>query len=380
MLSSLVQVIQSQPRLQDKHVAEMSACELDKSMDEYLQEVGHLFKAPLSPRNLHAMSDELQEEFHEKLQLSDISMLPSYHHTLPSGHERGTFLALDVGGSNFRLALIELKGPSTLVDGFHTKHNRCFPIDTQVRALKGPRFFDWLAQRIEEVLADDHHESDRGETPLAMGLAWSFPIEQTSRRSGYLLAMGKGFDATQGVQGQDLCDLIMRPCKERGLNVQLQTIVNDSSATLLAQAYRDSSTRISLIHGTGTNAAIFLPVSALSKSKFGDRPASWHAAAKHVLVNTELSMFGKDVIPMSRWDEHLNQTHTLPDFQSFEYKVAGRYMGEIARLILVEAIEECGLFDGTMPLRLGDAYALDTGILAEFERFVRWQYQDMQPY
>lgn len=339
-------------------------------MEVYLREVKHLFEASLPPRKLHTMSEKLQGEFHEKLQSSDISMLPSYHHTLPTGHERGTFLALDVGGSNFRLALIELKGRSVSGDGFHTKRNKCFAIDTTVRALQGRQFFDWIAERIEDMLAEDCHESDQGMSPLAMGLAWSFPIEQTSRRSGSLLTMGKGFNAINGVEGQDLCDLIMTPCRKRGLNVELQTIVNDSSATLLSQAYRDSSTRISLIHGTGTNAAVYLPVSALSSSKFGNRPKAWHVAAQHVLVNTELSMFGKSIIPMTRWDEQLNKMHSLPDFQVLEYKVGGRYLGEIVRLIVVEAVEECGLFDGLLPATLQNPYSLDTGTLAVFERYV----------
>lgn len=314
------------------------------------------------------MSEELQHEFRAKLHSSNISMLPSFNHTLPTGHEQGTFLALDVGGSTFRIALVRLSGKGTERDGMEIVKIRSFAINKPVRDLKGRTFFDWMAERIEEVLDADEHRADSASHPLPMALAWSFPIEQTSTRSGSLLAMGKGFCATHGIEGQDMCELIMQSCQKRRLHVQLQALVNDSSATLLSQAYRDTSTRLSLILGTGINSAIYLPVSALSPGKYGDRPHSWHAAAKHVLVNTELSMFGSDVWTGSRWDQHLNATHAIPGFQPLEYKVSGRYLGELVRLILVEAIETAGLFDGQMPAKLQDAYTLDTGVIAEFER------------
>ena len=91
------------------------------------------------------------------------------------------------------------------------------------------------------------------------------------------------------------------------------------------------------------------------------------ADATHVLVNTELSMFGKEVFPTTRWDEQLNRQHQLPDFQPLEYLVAGRYMGEIVRLILVEGAAVAGLFGGLLPLSLADAYSLDTRTLAAIQ-------------
>jgi hexokinase len=153
----------------------------------------------------------------------------------------------------------------------------------------------------------------------------------------------------------------------KGLNVQLEVILNDGSATLLSRAYQDPSTRFALILGTGMNAAIHLPVSALAHVKYGERPQSWHNHAKHVLVNTEVSMFGKDAFPKTRWDHSLNSNHLRPDFQPFEHFVSGRYLGEIVRLILVEAIQTAGLFKGEMPENFTEPYSFDTGIMAIFE-------------
>jgi hexokinase len=39
-----------------------------------------------------------------------IKMLPSYVRSVPNGTEKGDFLALDLGGTNFRVLLIRLEG------------------------------------------------------------------------------------------------------------------------------------------------------------------------------------------------------------------------------------------------------------------------------
>ncbi|TKA76468.1 hypothetical protein B0A49_02232 [Cryomyces minteri] len=336
-------------------------------MDEFLREVQCLFEAPLQPANLHALSGKLQQQFRQKLQSSNICMLPSYNHTLPTGHERGTYLALDVGGSTFRVALVELGGKERGNQGMQITRMRSFRIDNAERALKGHAFFDWMADRIQDTLAEEDYQLSHGTSALPMGLAWSFPVEQTSIRSGKLLAMGKGFCATHGVAGQDLGSLIMHACRRKNLNVRMDAIVNDSSATLLSQAYNDPSTRLALILGTGTNAAIHLPVSVLGNSKFGNRPQSWYEKADHVIVNTELSMFGKNILPTTRWDDYLNITHMNPDFQPLEHLIGGRYLGEIVRLILLEAIQTAGLFGGEVPEQFINPYTLDTGTIAAIE-------------
>jgi len=151
------------------------------------------------------------------------------------------------------------------------------------------------------------------------------------------------------------------------VNVRIDAIINDSTATLLARAYLDASTRFAIILGTGCNAAIHLPVTILGPEKFGIRPSSWHEKATHVLVNTELSMFGKGIFPTTPWDDLLNDKHQLPDFQPFEQLISGRYLGEIVRLILVEAIQTAGLFGGEMPEGLSEPYSLDTLTIATIE-------------
>ncbi|OJJ42977.1 hypothetical protein ASPZODRAFT_75354 [Penicilliopsis zonata CBS 506.65] len=340
------------------------ACWHQRSLDDFTDELDRLFSAPLRVRNMLEMSDKIQDQFKTCLQASPYCMLPSYTHALPSGHETGTYLALDVGGSTFRVALIELQGRDREMKILRVSSS---VIDNNIKLLEGTLFFDWMAEKIEEMLGKVDATYGRAETPLSMGLSWSFPIDQTSISSGLVIHMGKGFLCSNGTVGQELGDLIIRSCRKRQLNVTVDAIVNDSSAALLSRAYVEPKTRMSLILGTGTNVALHFPVHGIGLTKFGTRPVGWFDHAKHVIVNSEMSMFGGGVLPMTRWDETLNRTHLRPDYQPLEYMITGRYLGEIVRLILVEAVETASLFGGHLPHSLREPYSLDTSIVAFVE-------------
>ncbi|KAI1100093.1 hexokinase [Jackrogersella minutella] len=335
-----------------------------RAIEEFLKEAEKLFLGPIDEDGLRRYSSDLKRQFRERLSSHPECMLPSFNHLLPTGKERGQYLALDVGGSTLRVALVELRGREATGRESEIVRMVSFKITPEIKQLEGMSFFDWMASRIYEVI---HTDISNEQDTIPMGLAWSFPVEQVSLGGGLLLGMGKGFLATNGLLGQDLGELIKFACKKQGLNVQLEAIVNDSSATLLSQAYVHGSTRFGLILGTGTNIAVHLPVSAFSRTKYGKRPESWFKSASHVIVNTELGMFGKDILPLTRWDELLNASHPRPEFQPLEHMLSGFYLGEICRLAIVEAVETAGLLGGQLPPSLEKPYSLDTEILSRIE-------------
>lgn len=182
--------------------------------------------------------------------------------------------------------------------------------------------------------------------------------------------MGKGFLAANGLIGQDLGDIIKFACKKKGLDVELSAIVNDSTATLLSEAYINPSTRFGLILGTGVNIAAHLPIPTIGEAKYGSRPDSWFDKATHVVVNTELGMFGNGALPLTRWDRLLKAAHPRPDFQPLEQLVSGYYIGEMCRHALVEAISTTGIFGGVLPPSLAAPYSLNTETLSVIEAYV----------
>jgi len=181
--------------------------------------------------------------------------------------------------------------------------------------------------------------------------------------------MGKGFCADEGLVGADLGEVIQSACLQHSLHISLAAIVNDSSATLLSEAYSTPATRFGLILGTGVNVAAHLPVTLIGREKYGIRPRSWHESATHVVVNTEIGMFGREEgsLPLTKWDRQLKAAHPRPDFQPYEQLVGGYYLGEICRLALIDAIESVGVFGGTVPESLRKEYGLDTETLSIVE-------------
>ena len=145
-------------------------------LDTLLQEVQSQFEQQLRIEDLLALSNKLQAELRQHMISSPQCMLPSYNYELATGKEQGTYLALEVGGSNLRMALVELDGR---IQSMRIQRTMCFSIDTAIRELKEYHFFDWMAERVGEFLVVEPEPSGRTENnvPLPMGVAWSFPIE-----------------------------------------------------------------------------------------------------------------------------------------------------------------------------------------------------------
>lgn len=88
-----------------------------------------------------------------------------------------------------------------------------------------------------------------------------------------------------------------------------------------------------------------------------------------MIVNTEISMFGAGVLPVTRFDTALDAAHALPGFQPLEMLVSGRYLGEVARLVIVEGFERGALFADAKALPKGweRGYGLATEVLAKLQ-------------
>jgi hexokinase len=176
------------------------------------------------------------------------------------------------------------------------------------------------------------------------------------------------------------------------LPVTLTATVNDAASTLLSRAYSTPHTHYGLILGTGVNIAVHLPTSLVagklalrninsavsppaSPPSLSTSPGSSVSTGSalpphdHVIVNTEISMFGAGVLPVTRFDTALDAAHALPGFQPLEMLVSGRYLGEVARLVIVEGFERGVLFADAKALPKGweRGYGLDTEVLAKLQ-------------
>ena len=159
--------------------------------------------------------------------------------------------------------------------------------------------------------------------------------------------------------------------------VKIAAITNDTVATLASLAYSVKSEPLSrvtmgLIVGTGCNATIPMKSEALHPSK-----RTFHSPSKkprptkdEVIINTEWTINGaagplRDLDLITRWDMVLDKATDAPGFQPFEYMVAGRYLGELVRLVFVDWLTRGrGVFGASLPPLLGRRNALTTTFLA----------------
>ena len=145
-------------------------------LDRFTSKVKDRLTRPLTPEVMQLISSKLLSENEEACNSSKIGMLPSFCHTLPSGQERGVYLAVDVGGSTLRVGLIQLNGRSPPNEALTVLKSQHHVIDEPVRSLVGRAFFEWMANRISETL-EGNSRCAYDDKPLKIGLAWSFPVE-----------------------------------------------------------------------------------------------------------------------------------------------------------------------------------------------------------
>lgn len=298
-------------------------------MEAYLSSIEAEFS--LSKQKLKELTKLFQEELENGLKRSDaiLKALPTFVFNLPKGTEIGKFLTVDLGGTNLRIGLVELLG-----SGQFTIKKDSKVIPDSLKNGSGKEVFNFIAQNIETFL---EHPEIEAELPLKLGFTFSFPVQQESLAHGTILGWSKEIEG-KDVIGMDAVALLQESLHSLGLDIAVEALVNDTVGTLLAQIYRDDRTRMSVILGTGSNAAYVEKCSQIPKlnGKFNNN--------SHTVINIEWGSFGDGpsckILPSTRFDRILDLESKNPNLQRYEKMISGMYLGEIFRLILVEAVNK----------------------------------------
>ncbi|PNP80162.1 hypothetical protein FNYG_06530 [Fusarium nygamai] len=264
--------------------------------------------------------------------------IPSFVTHIPSGREKGLFLAVDLGGTNCRVCAVTLHGDSTF-DVFQRKH--FVPHDVRVHSSHKP-LFHFIALKIQDLLREHTSEgsSDSSEISFNLGFTFSFTCEQTSISSGTLVHWDKGWDIPSTL-GQDPCALLQEAIDEISLPVRVRVLANDAVGTLLTRAYTSktkNSTLASIILGTGTNAAYIERVANIHRlDTMTDGPQNSDSDGIMV-INTEWGSWddGLKVLPQTRFDKLVDESSSDPGCGLLEKMVSGMYLGELLRLSLLD--------------------------------------------
>ncbi|KAJ0183264.1 hypothetical protein K1T71_001240 [Dendrolimus kikuchii] len=256
----------------------------------------------------------------------------TYIQDLPNGKERGKFLALDLGGTNFRVLIINLG------ENHFDMQSKIYAIPNNIMTGTGVALFDHIA----ECLANFMKEHNVYEERLALGFTFSFPLKQLGLTKGVLQRWTKGFSCS-GVVGEDVVQQLKDAIARRGdVQIDICAILNDTTGTLMSCAWKNHNCKIGLIAGTGSNACYVEKTE--NCEMFDGEPGK-----PDLLINTEWGAFGDDGaldFIRTEFDREVDTTSINPGKQIHEKMVSGMYLGEIVRLALVKFTRMGLLFGG----------------------------------
>lgn len=262
-------------------------------------------------------------------------------------------MAVDLGGTNFRVCSIQLHGNTTFS---LTQSKVKIPNELMV-AKTSKELFSFLAKQIEQFLKVHHEEhyactlkrretgsTDADQEIFNLGFTFSFPVNQIGINKGMLMRWTKGFDIQDAV-GKDVCALLQTEIDELHLPVKVAALVNDTVGTLMARSYTSpgkTGTLLGAIFGTGTNGAYVEKLSKVTKLTKDQNAGEYDKSTGEMIVNTEWGSFDNSLrtLPNTPYDVELDKHSVNPGIQMFEKRVSGMFLGELLRLALLKLIKD----------------------------------------
>uniref|UniRef100_A0A803WC73 hexokinase n=1 Tax=Ficedula albicollis TaxID=59894 RepID=A0A803WC73_FICAL len=313
----------------------------------------------LPPGTLREVRDKMRAELEYGLKReaqgkATVKMLPTYVCGTPDGTEKGKFLALDLGGTNFRVLLVKIKsGRRRSVQ----MYNKIFAIPLEIMQGTGEELFDHIVQCIAEFLEYMGIKGAR----LPLGFTFSFPCRQASIDKGTLVGWTKGFKATD-CEGEDVVDMLREAIRRRNeFDLDIVAVVNDTVGTMMTCGYEDPNCEIGLIAGTGSNVCYMEDMKNIEIVEGNEGK---------MCINTEWGAFGDngciDYI-RTKYDREVDEGSLNPGKQRYEKMTSGMYLGEIVRQILIDLTKQGLLFRGHISESLRKRGIFETKFLSQIE-------------
>ncbi|KAE9418478.1 hypothetical protein Angca_005099, partial [Angiostrongylus cantonensis] len=281
-------------------------------------------------RMMTHMSDNMDRGLEGGLEASTIAMLPSFVPELPDGTERGKFVAMDLGGTNLRVMIMEIEpGEEMRTKQFNTRISNAAMHGT------GEQLFDYIAKALADFLIEKELANDN----LPVGFTFSYPCDQTSLRSAKLLRKAR-LDIHPG-------SINWYQIRLGGIKVEVVALINDTVGTMVAAAYETrGECDLGVIIGTGTNASYMESTKAIL---YGLQNATVEYPHEEMIIDTEWGGFGdrgEAEYIFTQYDKIVDERSDHPGVNSLDKLVAGMCMGEIVRLVLEKLCTHKVLFGG----------------------------------
>lgn len=307
---------------------------------------------------LRQVVDAMAVEMHAGLASeggSKLKMLLTFVDNLPNGNEKGTYYALDLGGTNFRVLRVQLGGQRSTILGHDVERQ---PIPQHLMTSTSEELFDFIASSLKEFVEREGNASEISQVKRReLGFTFSFPVRQMSVPSGILIKWTKSF-SIEDMIGRDVAECLEQAMSRRGLDMRVAALVNDTVGTLALGHYYDEDTVAAVIIGTGTNACYFERADAIIKCQ------GLLTSSGGMVVNMEWGNFWSSHLPRTVYDTDLDADSLNPNDQGFEKMISGMYLGDIVRRVILRMSLESDIF-GPVSSKLSTHFILRLSMMAE---------------
>ncbi|KAH8169850.1 hexokinase domain-containing protein [Sarocladium implicatum] len=350
-------------------------------IDSWRDHTCSLFEAPADV--IQKATNHFVQQLRDGLQKTgtDLLQVPSYVTKLPTGSEKGVYLAIDLGGTNLRVCSVELHG-----DSKHTVVQSKVAIPQHVMTADSYKdIFGFIAQHTETFMKKNlpndlelwratipdgkPSSAQAGDQYVhSLGFTFSFTFDQHAIDKGTLLFWTKAFRVEDAI-GRDPCQMLQEAFNKHRLPLVVRALVNDTVGTLAARAYASgdaSQTLLAAIFGTGTNGAYMESIPKITR--LAGQPG--YAETGFMALNTEWGGFDRAlaVLPRTVFDQELDRDSVNPDDQHYEKRISGLYLGELLRRVLLSELDSaasCLSFKAAEDSPLYTPYSIDSSFLSE---------------
>ncbi len=277
---------------------------------------------------------------------SSLLMIPSYLSADGQAAEGKTAIAVDIGGTNLRIALTEYSNGS-----IHVLESSESPVPGLKNEITRDTFFNEIADRLLPVI----HRSNR------IGVCFSHAAEILPNRDGRLISFSKEISVL-GAEGMEITKELSKTLWRRGCREKKSyVLLNDTTAVLLGGAAISSGQSydcyIGFVLGTGKNLCYIEKTAEIQKLG-GDYPFDT------MIVNTESGYFTR--VPSGVIDREFDSMTSNPGTHTLEKMTSGRYLGQLILLTLKKAAA-----DGLLSAGAGASIlALDNLTLPDISAFL----------
>ncbi len=276
---------------------------------------------------------------------STLEMIPTYIETDKEISVNKSVVAIDAGGTNFRVGRVHFDEKRKPV----IEDLRSHPMPGVKEEVSKEEFFEVMAGYIKDLVGNNE----------SIGFCFSYPTEIYPNKDGRAILLCKEIKAKQ-VEGQMVGENLIRALSAMGIKGNKHiAILNDTVATLLAgkgSFNREFGGYIGFILGTGTNCCYVEKNSNIKKKKDLD-------LSKGQIINTESGGFGR--CQRGKIDVLLDKTTLDPGVHTFEKMISGAYLGPLCLGVIKRGADD-GLFASASAEGLRHIERLDTKDINDF--------------